>query len=186
MLPLEVNGLHSVHLLMPSRVDNAVKLSTVGNVQSAQSVSKLSVNAINRCLYGNKTLHMTSLSTGKRFKREITLKFSEGSAETYESFRSQFNIHRKILGWDDYRTAVELYMSIEGKATLKLRRSLKMQIALGTSPGCGKLWIMHFCLSTIVSGNTGNTDDLKHILTYRDYNRRHRFKDESCTYCNKK
>ncbi len=30
------------------------------------------------------------------------------------------------------------------------------------------------------------TDDLKHILTYRDDHSQHRFKDESCTYCNKK
>ncbi len=30
------------------------------------------------------------------------------------------------------------------------------------------------------------TDDLKHILAYRDDNCQHRFKDESCTYCNKK
>ncbi len=28
--------------------------------------------------------------------------------------------------------------------------------------------------------------DLKHILTYKDVHRQHRFKDESCTYCNKK
>ncbi len=30
------------------------------------------------------------------------------------------------------------------------------------------------------------TDNLKHILTYKDNHRQHRFKDESCTYCNKK
>ncbi len=33
---------------------------------------------------------------------------------------------------------------------------------------------------------TYTTDDLKHILTYRDDHHQHRFKDESCTYCNKK
>ncbi len=86
----------------------------------AQSVLKLP-DSINSGLDGNKTLHMTSnLNTGKRYKRETTLKFSEGSVETYESFRSQFNIHRKMLGLDDYRTVVELYMSLEGKATLKV------------------------------------------------------------------
>ncbi len=63
---------------------------------------------------------MSSLNTGKTYKRETTLKFSEGSVETYESFRSQFNIHRKMVGCDDYRTAVELYMSLEGKAALKV------------------------------------------------------------------
>ncbi len=84
-------------------------------------VSKLPVFEINSGLDGNKTLHMMrSLNTEKRYKRETTLKFSEGSVETYESFRSQFNIHRMILGWNDYRTAVELYMSLEGKAALKI------------------------------------------------------------------
>ncbi len=33
---------------------------------------------------------------------------------------------------------------------------------------------------------TYTTDDLKHILTYRDDHRLHMFKDETCTYCNKK
>ncbi len=33
---------------------------------------------------------------------------------------------------------------------------------------------------------TYTTDDLKHILTYRDDDRQHRFKHECCTYFNKK
>ncbi len=33
---------------------------------------------------------------------------------------------------------------------------------------------------------TYTSDNLKHILTYKDHHRQHRFKDESCTYCNKK
>ncbi len=112
--------LQTGHLLSPSQTGNTGRPSSVINVP-VQSVSKLPVNAINSGLDGNKTLDMmSSFNTGKRYKRETTLKFSEGFVETYESFRSQFNIHRKMLGWDDHRTAVELYMSLEGKATLKV------------------------------------------------------------------
>ncbi len=63
---------------------------------------------------------MSSSNPGKRFKRETTLKFSDGSVESYESFRSQFNIHHKMLGWDTHRAGVELYMSLECKAALKV------------------------------------------------------------------
>ncbi len=96
------------HLLSPSWTVNTMRSSPVINVNQAQSVSKLPVFDINSGLDGNKTLH-TTRSTGKRYKRETTLKFSEGSVETCEKFRSQFNIHRMILGWDDNRTAVELF-----------------------------------------------------------------------------
>ncbi len=114
------NELQAGHLLIPSWTGNTGRPSSVINVP-AQSVSKLSVVDINSVLDGNKTLHMmSSLNTGKTYKRETTLKFSEGSVETYESFRSQFHIHRKMLGWDDYRTAVELYMILEGEAALKV------------------------------------------------------------------
>ncbi len=34
--------------------------------------------------------------------------------------------------------------------------------------------------------DTYTTDNLKHILTYRDEHRQHMFKNESCTYCNNK
>ncbi len=95
--------LQAVHLLSPSQTGNTVRPSPVINVPT-QSVSKWPVNAINSGLDSNKTVHMmSSLNTGKRYKRETTLRFSEGSVEIYESFRSQFNIHRKMLGWDDYR-----------------------------------------------------------------------------------
>ncbi len=63
---------------------------------------------------------MSNFNTGKRYKRETSLKLSEGSVEQYESFRSQFNIHHKMLGWDTNRAGVELYMSLEGKAALKV------------------------------------------------------------------
>ncbi len=114
--------LQAGHLLSPSRTGNAGRPSSVINVL-AQSVLKLPDNTTNSGLDCNKNLHMMSnLNTGKRYKRETTLKFSEGFVETYESFRSQFfNIHRKMLGCDDYRSAVELYMSLEGKAALKAK-----------------------------------------------------------------
>ncbi len=101
------------HLLNPSQNGNTVRPSLVINIP-AQSVSKFPFNAINSGLDSNKTLYMmSSLTNGKRYKRETTLKFTEGSVETYESFRSQFNVHQKMLGWDIYRTAVELYISLE-------------------------------------------------------------------------
>ncbi len=113
--------LQASHLLIPSQTGNTMRSSPVINVNPLQSVSKLPVFDINNSLDGNKTLHMpSSLNTGKRYKRETSLKFSEGSVEIYESFRSQFNIHQKMLGWDDCRTAVELCMSLEGKAALKV------------------------------------------------------------------
>ncbi len=281
--------LQAGHLLNPSR--NTVRPSSVINVPS-QSVSKLPDNAIKSVLDGNKTLHMmSSLNTGKRYKRETTLKFSEGSVETYENFRSQFNIHQKMLGWEDHRTAVELYMNLEGKAALKVEEVIENADSTGNvsdmweALDCAILPIDHsqlkyrrfatrymvqgmteyldelICLfwkarpgtivqfqaeevkthllnglpseilneiqgyldltaeeiarkydliqsqreafgisSTVIAEKalhvgqeksvggveTYITDDLKYILTYRDYNRQHSFKDESCTYCNKK
>ncbi len=48
---------------------------------------------------GNKTFpSAVSFNTGKRYKRETNLKFSEGTVEKYQSFRGQFNIHHKMLG----------------------------------------------------------------------------------------
>ncbi len=61
-----------------------------------------------------------SFNTGKRYKKETNLKFSEGTVDQYENCRSQFNIHHKMLGWDTNRAGIELYMSLEGKATLKV------------------------------------------------------------------
>ncbi len=85
--------LQAGHLLSPSQTGNTGRPSSVINLP-AQSVSKLPVNVINSGLDGNKTLHMTSsLNTGKKFRRETILMFSESSIETYESFGSQFNIH---------------------------------------------------------------------------------------------
>ncbi len=58
--------------------------------------------------------------TGRRYKRETNPKFSEGTVEQYESFRSQFIIHHKMLRWSDNRAGIELYMSLEGKVALKV------------------------------------------------------------------
>ncbi len=63
---------------------------------------------------------MSSFNTRKRYKRETCLKLTEGSVELYESFRIQFNIYHKMLGWDTYRAGVEFCMSLEGKAALKV------------------------------------------------------------------
>ncbi len=286
-------GLHqptefkAVHLLSPSRTANTGRPSSVINVPD-QSVSKLPVNAINSGLDGNKTIHMTiSLNTGKIYKRETTFNFSEGSVETYGSFRSQ------MLGWDDYRTAVELYMSQEGKAAFKVEEVIEndnstgnvsdmwealdrafltidhsvskyrrfmtrymiqgermteyldelirlfrkarpdtivqfqdedvktrllnglpseilkeiqgyldlmeeeiaqnydlihvQREALGISSAIIAEKALHVVQEKSVGGvETYTTDDLKHILTCRDVHCQHRFKDESCTYCNKK
>ncbi len=48
-------------------------------------------------------------------------------------------------------------------------------------------YFSHVLQEKFVGGvETHTTDDLKHILAYRDDNHQHRFKDESCIYCNKK
>ncbi len=89
-------------------------------VQQAANIPVISTN--NGVLDSNKTLQtMSGSSNGKRYKRETALNFSDGSVESYESFKSQFNIHHKMLGCDNRRAEVELYMSLEGKAAL-LRR----------------------------------------------------------------
>ncbi len=70
---------------------------------------------------GNKTFPSVARdSTGRRYKRETHLKFSEGTVEQYESFRSQFIIHHKMLRRNTDRAGTELYMSLEGKAALKV------------------------------------------------------------------
>ncbi len=149
------SALQAVHLLSPSWTGNTGRPSSVINVPD-QSVSKLPVNAINSGIDGNKTVHMTSnLNTGKRYKRETTLKFTEGSVETYESFRGQFNIHRKMLGWDNYRTAVELYMSLEGTAALKVE-VVENADSTGNVSDMWEALDHAFCTSIIVSRNTGD------------------------------
>ncbi len=86
----------------------------------------------------NKTFpSVASDNTRKRYKRETNLKISEGTVEQYESFRSQFIIQHKMLGWSNDRAGIELYMSLEGKADLKVEE-LVMN-AKGTSNFAG-MW----------------------------------------------
>ncbi len=59
-------------------------------------------------------------NTERRYKRETNLKFSKGTVEQYESFRRQFIIHHKMLHWSNDRAGIELYMSLEGNAALKV------------------------------------------------------------------
>ncbi len=59
--------------------------------------------------------------------------------------------------------------------------------ALGISSAVIAEKALHVIEEKSVGGvETYTTDDLKHILTYRDDHCLHRFKDEFCTYCNKK
>ncbi len=87
---------------------------------------------------GNNTFPSVAFdNTGRRYKREINLKFSEGTVEQYESFRSQLIIHHKMLCWSNDRAGIELYMSIEGKAALKVEEVVMN--AKGTSNLAG-MW----------------------------------------------
>ncbi len=117
------NLLKGVNSLSPKQIDYIAKPTVANNVQLVQSVSKLPVPTINAGSDSNKTLQlMSAMWAGKRYKRETNLKFSEGSVESYESFRSQWNIHHRMLGCDDNRTGVELYMSLKSKAVLKVEK----------------------------------------------------------------
>ncbi len=58
---------------------------------------------------------------------------------------------------------------------------------LGISSAVRAEKALHVVQGKSVGGvETYTTDDLKHILTYKDDHCQHRFKDESCPYCNKK
>ncbi len=114
-------GLNAVHLLRPM-TDIAITPSAVNYAMTVQQAVNLPVFSTNNGVIDcNKTfLPMGSFYTGKRYKRETNLKFSEGSVELYEDFTSQFNIHHIMFGWDTHRAEIELYMSLESKATLKV------------------------------------------------------------------
>ncbi len=118
-------GLNAVHLLRPA-TGNAMGPLMVNNAIPLQQAANLPVFSTNNGVTdGNKTFHMMgSFITGKRYKRETNLKLSEGSVELCESFRSQFNIHHKMLGWNTNRAGIELYMSLEGKAALKVEEEV--------------------------------------------------------------
>ncbi len=95
---------------------------TVNHTTPAQQAEKLPVYSTQYgAMDGNNTFQsVASFNTGKRYKRETNLNFSEGTVEQYESFRCQFNIHRKMLSWDTNRAGIELYMSLEGIVALKV------------------------------------------------------------------
>ncbi len=76
-------------------------------------------------------------NTGRLYKIDTNLKFSEGTVEQYENVRSQFIIHHKMLCWSNDRTGIELYMSLEGKAALKVEEVVMN--AKGTSNLAG-MW----------------------------------------------
>ncbi len=116
-----LNELQHIHQL-GSETSVMVAPFTVNHTAPAQMAMNIPVSSIQHGVIDcNKTFQSTaSFTTGKRYKRETNLKFSEGTVEQYESFRSQFNIHHKMLGWDTDRAGIELYMSLEGKAALKV------------------------------------------------------------------
>ncbi len=114
-------GLQQIHWLR-QETSTVIAPFTVNHIAPAQQAAKLPVYSTQYgAMDGNKYFQsVSSFNTGKRYKRETNLKFSEGTVEQYESFRSQFNIHYKMLGWDTNRPGIELYMSLEGKAALKV------------------------------------------------------------------
>ncbi len=114
-------GLNAVYLLRPETVNvmGTLMMTIAIPIQQAAKLPVISTHY--RDTDGNKTFQsVANFNTGKRYKRETNLKFPEGSVEQYKRFRSQFNIHHKMLGWDNNRAGIELYMSLEGKATLKV------------------------------------------------------------------
>ncbi len=119
--PSKEYGLNTVHLQRPA-TSNTMAPSVVNNTIPVQQTANIPVVSTNNgVLDGNKTLEtMSSFNTGKRYKIETSLKFSDGSVELYESFESQFNIHHKLLSWDTRRAGVELYMNLVGKNVQKI------------------------------------------------------------------
>ncbi len=88
------NGLQRIHLLR-SETNTAMASLMVNHAAPAQQAANLPVYCTNyEAMDGNKEFQSAaSFNTGKRYKRETNLKFSEGTVDQYESFRSQFNIH---------------------------------------------------------------------------------------------
>ncbi len=150
-------GLNVVHLLRRA-TGNAIGPSSVYDSIPVQKAAKLPVCSINNGVTdGNNTFQtMGSFITGKRYKRETNLKFSDGSVEPYESFRSKFNIHHKMLGWDTNRAGMELYMSFEGKAALKLEEVIMNANGTSNITRCGRLSTVLSCLSIIMNQNIGS------------------------------
>ncbi len=88
------NRLQQIHLLR-SETSTAMAPLMVNHAAPAQQATHLPVYSTNyEAMDVNKAFQSAaSFNTGKRYKRETNLKFSEGTVDQYESFRSQFNIH---------------------------------------------------------------------------------------------
>ncbi len=104
-------GLQQIHQLRP---ETSVMMAPfmVNHTAPAPQVAKIPVYSTRSgAMYCSKTFQSVAcFNTGKRYRRETNLKFSKGALEQYESFRSQFNIH--------------IYISLEGKAALRINRSI--------------------------------------------------------------
>ncbi len=123
-VPVMTIGLNELQHIHQPGPEASVMMApfTVSHTAPAQMAVNIPVSSTQHgVIDGNKTFQSAaSFTTGKRYKSETNLKFSEGTVEQYESFRSQFNIHQKMFGWDTNRAGIELYMSLEGKAALKV------------------------------------------------------------------
>ncbi len=104
------NMLNEVRSLSPIGIDYIMKQPLVAsNVQTVQMTMKLPVSTNYGGTDCNQTQQLiSSIWSGESYKRETNLKFSECSVESYESFRSQWNIHHRMLCWDDHRAGGEL------------------------------------------------------------------------------
>ncbi len=94
-----LNELQHIHQLGPETSVMTAPF-TVNYTAPAQMAANIPVSSTQHgVIDGKKTFQSTaSFTTGKRYKRETYLKFSEGTVEQYGSFRSQFNIHHKMMG----------------------------------------------------------------------------------------
>ncbi len=105
-------GLQYIHQLRPETSEMMAPF-TANHTAPAQQAAKLPVYCTQYgAMDGYKTFQSAaSFNTGKIYKRETNLKFSERTVEQYESFRSQFNIHHKMLPWETNRDGIEFYIS---------------------------------------------------------------------------
>ncbi len=159
-VPAMTNGLNELQHIHQLGSETSVMAApfTVNHTAPTQMAANIPVSSTHHgVIDGNKTFQSTAnFTTGNRYKRETNLKFSEGTVELYESFRSQFNIHHKMLGWDTNRACIDLYMSLEGKAALKVEEVIMSAVRL-TSQKCGRPSTMLSCLLIIVNRSTGSS-----------------------------
>ncbi len=138
VMTIGLNELQHIHQLRP---ETSVTMApfTVSYTAPASMAANTPVSSTQHgVIDSNKTFQsVASFTTGKRYKRETNLKFSEDTVEQYESFRSQFNIHHNMLGWDTNRAGIELYKSLEGKAALKVEEVI---INTSSTSNVAKMW----------------------------------------------